>query len=427
LLACVWLVTQGPISAWVDGPSFRAMLEHETSKGLKLHGTYSSFTRVGWFGLRSDSFAGTGGERAISELHAQAVSGTYDPLGLLLWRWQVDSIHIASGSVLLKQVQPGTAPAPAPPSGPWISRLLPHRVYLTDIQVDQADVLSTVRNQEAGIYQTQLHITPNGRDFEYDAHGGELKSPVSPPLSVIHAHVLVRKPRLYCSELVLGDDPTQPTHGLRIAGDAGLQEDRSMHVTVDLTALKVAPWLTEKMRTHVTGEASGHLTYASTGSGLETAKADGDLVVANGILHELPIVHQYIVVTGSPDPGDLALKTCRANLHWNEGALSADHIDVECERVFHLTGSLAVAADHRLSAQFELGLADPYLRWLPTARTAIFTRDEGIYHFTTVHFSGTAQKPTEDLSPRISHEVAKSPLLALKLFFAQAGEWFDFN
>jgi len=42
-------------------------------------------------------------------------------------------------------------------------------------------------------------------------------------------------------------------------------------------------------------------------------------------------------------------------------------------------------------------------------------------------FSGTAQKPEQDLSPRVAHEVGKSPLLALKLFFNQGGEWFDFN
>ena len=138
-------------------------------------------------------------------------------------------------------------------------------------------------------------------------------------------------------------------------------------------------------------------------------------------------MHQYVVVTGSPDPGEMMLKVCQADVRWEAGAISAENIEVECAGVFRLTGMLTIAADQTLSGQVEFGLTDPYLRWLPTARTAIFTRDEGPYHFTTIHFSGTAQKPDQDLSSRVAHEVGKSPLLALKLFFNQAGEWFDFN
>jgi len=87
-----------------------------------------------------------------------------------------------------------------------------------------------------------LYITPNGRDFEYDARGGELKTPITPHLEVWHGHVLVRKPRIYCSEFVLGDDAAHPEQQVRIQGDAGLQEDHSINLQVDLMALRVSPW-----------------------------------------------------------------------------------------------------------------------------------------------------------------------------------------
>ncbi len=88
---------------------------------------------------------------------------------------------------------------------------------------------------------------------------------------------------------------------------------------------------------------------------------------------------------------------------------------------------MSIAQDKTLSGTLELGLTDPYLHWLPTAKQAIFTRADGVYHFATIHLSGTAEKPDQDLSPRVAKEIEKSPTVALKLFFNQAGDWFNFD
>jgi hypothetical protein len=426
LLVSVFIIN-GWITSWVEGPGFQAMLDKETSKGLKLKGSFAPLQRVGLFGLTTDSFNGTDGARTIVTLQANHVSGTFNPLGVVLRRWEIDSGHVGSGTVMLQK----TDPIPGAPKGvpwpPWWALFWPYRVQLADIKVDDAKILWKLKDQESGIYDTHLEVTPNGRDFEYDAHDGDFKTPFSPVLKVVHVHILVRKPRLYCSEFLLGDKVDQPAQQLRVEGDAGLQDDRSMRLKIDLTALQVSPWLPAKLRPHVEGQVSGNFDYSSTGTGLETGQVGGKIAMANGLLHGLTQVHQYVTLTGSPDPGDMALKICQADVKWEKGAISAENIEVECDGVFRMTGKITIAADQSLNGQIELGLTDPYLHWLPTARTAVFTRDEGAYHFTTIHFSGTAQKPHEDLSPRIAHEVAKSPLLAVKLFFNQAGSWFDFN
>jgi hypothetical protein len=313
------------------------------------------------------------------------------------------------------------------PWPPWWALFWPYRVYLGDVKVDDAKILWKLSNQESGIYDIHLEVIPNGRDFEYDAHQGQLKTPMTPPLVVMHAHILVRKPRLYCSEFLLGDDPAHPDEYLRLAGDAGLQDDRSMHLLVDLAALKISPWLPEKLRPHVLGQMTGHFDYNSKSAGLQTGNGKGTLAVLHGVLHDLPQFHQYAVVTGSPDPGDLPLKVCQSDLQWQAGALTANNIAVECEGVFRLTGTIQIRADRTLAGTVDLGVTDPYLKWLPTAQTAVFTRADGPYHYATIHVYGTAQKPEQDLTPRILREIGKSPRVALKLFFNQAGEWFHLN
>jgi hypothetical protein len=424
-LTCVLLVLNEKVTTWIGSGDFRDMLNRETSKGLKLRGQYPSFFRVGLLGMHADSFDGANGYKTIVSLHANDISGTFNPLGIALRRWELDDLHIKSGSVMLQKTEATPEANKGRSPIPWWALFWPYRVHLADVKVDDANILWQLRGKESGIYGTFVEITPNGRDFEYDAHGGAFKTPITPHLEVRHAHVLIRKPRLYCSEFLLGDDAAHPEQQVRVDGDAGLQEDRSIKLKIDLASLNVSPWMPEKLRLHVIGHASGHFDYASSGTGLETAVGHGNITIANGILRGLAPVRQYITITGSPDPGDLALKVCQADLRWQECAMTAENIKLECEGVFRLEGTMTIAKDQTLSGNIELGLTDEYLHWLPTARQTIFTREEGLYHFTTIHLSGTAQKPEQDLSGRIAKEVEKSPLIALKLFFNQAGEWFD--
>ncbi len=115
--------------------------------------------------------------------------------------------------------------------------------------------------------------------------------------------------------------------------------DRSVKLKIDLTSLNVSPWMPENLRGHVLGHASGHFDYASTGTGLETATGHGKLTISDGVLRGLAPVHQYVALTGSPDPGDLALKVCEADVSCRNGAISAENIKVESEGVFSGRGS----------------------------------------------------------------------------------------
>jgi hypothetical protein len=105
-----FIILNERITTWIHSDGFRDMLNRETSKGLKLHGQYSSLIRVGLLGMHADSFDGTNGYKTLVSLHTNEISGTFNPLGIALRRWELDSIHIKSGSVMLQktEVKPGT-------------------------------------------------------------------------------------------------------------------------------------------------------------------------------------------------------------------------------------------------------------------------------------------------------------------------------
>ncbi|HEY0258157.1 MAG TPA: hypothetical protein VGC39_11985, partial [Candidatus Methylacidiphilales bacterium] len=393
--------------------------------GLKLDGQYSPLTRVGLLGMKGDLFTGTNGQKTIVSLDCHEISGWFNPLGIAFHRWQMDDLHVKWGTVVLQKTE--AVPGEKPKGMPWWEIFWPYRVHLEDVKVDDACALWKLKDQDSGIYHAFLEITPNGHDFEYDARGGDFKTPLTPPLKLSHLHMLIRKPRLYCDELLLGEDATQSGGQVRISGDAGLQEDRSIKLAVDLTSLKIAPWLPENLRGHVLGHFSGHLDYASTGSSLDTASGDGHFDVADAVLHQLPPLQHYITLTGSPDPGDLPLKVCQTDVTLKEGAITAENLQIESPGVFRVRGTIEVAKDKTLSGSLTLGLTDPYLKWLPNARQTIFTQDDGDYRVTTIELSGTLEHPKEDLSPRVMAQIQKSPGTELKLFFNQAGEWFGIH
>ena len=405
------------VTGIIEGDGFRQTMDKETSKGMKFNAQYSPFHRVGILGMHADSFTGDKGWKTIVSLQANDIDGWFNPLGIGLRRWQIDDLHIKSGTVWLQKTEakPGEAKGPAPI--PWTAIFWPYRVHMEDVKVDDADVLFKLQDKESGLYHIFLEITPNGRDFEYDGKGGTFKTPMSPTLNLEHVHLLIRKPRLYCPTFILGDDPAHPEEQMSITGDAGLQDDHSIHIQTKIDSLAVSPWLPENLRSHVLGKMSGHLEYQATGTGLETASGQGAISIADAVVHDLPALRQYSKTTGSPDPGDLHLQICQSDIKYNKGAISAENLKVSCSGVFKLEGAIHVSKDKELSGEVRLGLTDAYLKWLPTAKTAIFTDDEDGYHTTTVQLSGTMKKPHQDLSARILKEIEKSPFVAVKLFF----------
>jgi hypothetical protein len=416
LVAALTLASE-KATAIVSGPGFRQMIDKETSKGLKFEAHYQPLSRVGLLGLHTDSFLGDHGRKTIVSIQANDISGWFNPFGIGLRRWQLDDLHIKAGTVWLQKTEATPGEPKGPPPIPWWAIFWPYRVHLEDIKVDDATVLFKLQDKESGLYHIFLEITPNGRDFEYDGRGGVFKTPMTPALNLEHVHLLIRKPRLYCPIFVLGDDPDHPEEQMSVTGDAGLQDDKSMHVNAKIQSLSVSPWLPENLRAHVLGRMSGDVDYHSTGTGLETAQASGSIAIADGVLHQLPALEQYFKSTGSPDPGDLHLQTCQSDVRWEQGAIMAENLQIECPGVFRLTGHFNIAKDKTLTGELRLGLTDAYLTWLPSAKTTIFTIDDGDYHTTVIELSGTLQKPHQDLSARVLKQVEKSPLVAAKLFF----------
>lgn len=312
-------------------------------------------------------------------------------------------------------------PKPEPsPSKPWYHIFLPNRVYLQRVWSEPADVTWRFRNEKGGFFGTRLLITPHGRDFEYRANGGTMKSALIPDLPLKHTHLLITKKllALYSLELAAGPEGDGTIHG---EGTAGTGEDKNVDFKVRFDKLPIREWLPASWKNHVAGAAAGNVHWKGKNPKLETASVQGSLRVQEGRVRSLPFLQKLASFTGKKSIEELELNECSAEVDWESPTLEIKNIAVEDKGKFRIEGLVSVR-EKSLGGAIRLGLAREYLEWLPRAEE-VFVKESGGYLWTTVHLSGTVEQPEQDLSPRIVEALKESPGDFLALVFRLFGEW----
>jgi hypothetical protein len=100
-------------------------------------------------------------------------------------------------------------------------------------------------------------------------------------------------------------------------------------------------------------------------------------------------------------------------------------MSIEEQAKFRIEGEVTLKGDS-LGGQIQLGLARPYLNWLPHPEE-VFGRESGGYLWTTIHLSGTLEAPQQDLSPRVLDALKGSPWAFLGAALRQFGAWLRTN
>src|SRR4051812_44730744 len=142
-------------------------MEEETAKGLHFpEARYAPIRRTGALTAQSDSFKADSGEKAIKSLDVHGITAKFHPWGVFLRQWRFTDVRVQSGDV---EIQIYEANPEAVHRKPCFAIFLPNRVYFEKIESKQANITWRFRDERAGLFGTQLLITPNGRDFEYHA------------------------------------------------------------------------------------------------------------------------------------------------------------------------------------------------------------------------------------------------------------------
>jgi hypothetical protein len=406
------------LTRYVESDVFRAELEKQTAKGLHFPaGTYSPIRRTGLLSAASEGFRAKEGRKALTSMDAHGMTARFNPLGIFLRRWQLDEVHIDGGEVGIQTYEPKPEPSP---SKPWYHVFLPDRVYLRKVWSEPADVTWQFRGEKGGFFGTRLLITPYGRDFEYQATGGTMKGALIPDLPLRHTHLLITKTLLTLYTLDLAPAPESDGF-IQAEGTAGTREDKSVSFKVKFGKLPVREWLPHSWHDHVSGLAAGNVSWIGKNPKLDTSQVQGSFQIKDGRVQRLPFLEKLSSITGKKSMEELELSECSADVDWNSPKIEIKNIAIEDKGKFRIEGSLSIR-EKSLGGAIQLGLAREYLEWLPHPEE-VFPQEKGGYLWTTVHLSGTIDKPEQDLSPRIIDALQESPGAFLGLIFRQFGEW----
>jgi hypothetical protein len=406
------------LTRYVESDAFRAAMEDETAKGLHFPGArYAPIRRTGAVTAQSETVEADNGRKAMKSLGAHGVAAKFDPWGIFLRQWRFDAVDVQSGEV---EIQIYEAHPEAVTPKPWFAIFLPNRVYLRKIQSEQANITWHLRGEQAGLFKTQLLITPNGRDFEYFATGGRLKMALVPDLDLRRTHLLVTKTLLTLYDLDVASDSSTDER-IQAQGHTGLGEDKSIDVKANFNAVHIRQWLPAEWKGRFEGSAFGALHYTGKDPKLENSSGDGSMRIHNGRIHDLPFLKKLGELAEKKSLERLDLNECSLAFAWRYPKIEINDISVEEAGKFRIEGEISIKR-RVLRGTIKLGLTREYLDWLPNPEE-VFSRRSNGYLWSDVHISGTIDEPRQDLSQRIIELFKESPGAYLGLLFRQFGDW----
>jgi hypothetical protein len=406
------------LTHYVEGNAFRIAMEEETAKGLHFpEAQYAPIRRIDLFTAQSDNFKADNGPKAMKSLDAHGITAKFDPLGVFLRQWRLDDVHVQSGDVEIQIYE--AHPEPVKPK-PWFAIFLPNRVYLKKIQSDQANITWRFRDEQAGFFGTQLLITPNGRDFEYVATGGQLKMAGIPDLDLRSTHLLITKTLLTLYDLDLASD-SQSDESIRAQGHAGLSQDKTVDVKANFNSVPIRQWLPAEWKSRLKGSAFGDIHWTGKDPKLESSSGEGSLRIDNGRVDDVPLLNKLAELARKKSFERLDLNECSLAFSWRYPEIDIKDITIGEKGKFRIEGEISVKR-RLLRGTIKLGLTREYLDWLPNPEE-VFSRRSSGYLWTDVHLSGTIDEPRQDLSQRIIELFKESPGAYLSLMFRQFGDW----
>ena len=320
------------LTRYLESEGFREELDRQTSKGLHFQGRYKAIRRTGFLTARTEGFSGEKGVKAIKTISTGEVDAKFNPWGVFLRRWQLDYIRIPSGKVEIQTYEP--KPENKPPK-PWYAIFLPDRVYLEKVTCDAADVTWQLRGRKAGFFQTRLLITPHGRDFEYRASGGTMKTGMVPDLSLRQVHLLITKELLTLYELELAPD-SESEGRIRVKGQAGMKQDKSLSVEMNFSSIPVDPWIPEAWARLFRGVASGDVVWNGRDMTLESSSGRGAFRIEGGRVAGAPFLDDAAALTGRKSIEDIKLNRCSLEFEWKYPRAKIKQIEIEAEGVFRI-------------------------------------------------------------------------------------------
>ncbi|MEG0143927.1 MAG: hypothetical protein RR553_08585 [Akkermansia sp.] len=435
-LVCYFL-----INSYLSGDDFRAMLEKQAARGMKVNSVAIAPLEWGGSSLGTSSLTAQG-NGVLRDLKISGFEAEINRAAILDRHIEVKNISMESVSInLQKAPSPSTssplttpqnlsdepspstpksriAPLPpltssdkqtqAPSTGSEQSNWLKEHFMPTQYSLDKASIQRVNLSYKDGdklyaLNNVSLTITPeqNNQEYRIFLQGGAFILPDKWISSGTIQSALLR----YRTDRISGSD-FRVTLGeggyLDVEGEWNFINNQwwASLVVRDVNCANILPknW-SKKIEGIVQGTA--RLRQESKG----TLEASGSVKINKGVLTALPILDTMAAFTGTSKFRRIQFNTAEANYEYSQGDCNINNIILASNGLLRIEGDIQIDKDKSLRGHLKVGVLPGLLSNIPGAEEKIFLQENnkgkmGLY-WANVNISGTTDHPREDLSARL--------------------------
>ncbi len=436
-----WLIALGTIavllaaavfsfSVWLDGylksDSFRRWISAAISSHLKAD---ASLNGISWRGSSAfvESFSATGSADApFQSLSAADIRADINAGAIWDRTWHVEGVKVARASINFSKLPDQPTPPPQPPEAPpsssgFLSSLIPNRVVLGPVRIDQFGFDWKSDDASASARNIALEIKPSDDQGFVLAKGagGTLSSSAlkNLPLDItdFDASWQEGEIRLDSFHATTADDAS-------ITGEASVRLNQNAPVLdargslADLQLAKIIPddWLKR-----VKGTASASVQISGNPKDPDRLLWRGNAAIKDGLLEGLPILQIIARKTRNEGFVRLVLKDTRTRFtRTSSGDWILEGLLMDAPGLLRLKGNASISASSQLSGNLLLGIVPGTLRYLagaeqqvflpldranlPASDRALLGPEDSALLWTRLVLGGSLSNPTEDLSDRLA-------------------------
>jgi hypothetical protein len=377
------------VGRYLHSEAFRQLINHKTSAALQAEGEYLPLHWTGNTAYTDGFYAHGLPASPLRDLRLDQIRADLDVYGLLHRTWRVGTLEIQR---LQANLQTPPIPVVQPDNTTPASRR-DFRFEFGPVQINDANFTWPMSDHGTGtVRRAQLTIETGPGIVDARGSGGELLLPQWPVMKLGQFHVRSQGTTITVigAQGMLRDGGTLNASGqLSLAGNT---DDPPL--TVSFGAVPVTPWLPVDWRARLTGKATGECQIRAGGA------VAGKVTLANGRLEALPVLERIALFTGSAQFRSLELQKAEAEFTWQAPRLDVRRARLEAPGLLRMEGA-CVVTDGIVEGEFDVGVAADTLRWLPGARTRVFTVERDGYQWTKVKVRGPVHELQEDLSGRL--------------------------
>jgi hypothetical protein len=397
LLVVGFFVAKSAIDSYLRSERFRQFIAKKAGDTMHADVEIAPLSFAGST-IFADGFRAKGGpDAAFSELQIEQIRTDISLRRFLEKVWQVEQFDVArirvnlDGPRIDRPMEPAASPLSAPPSERKSNGWLPNRV-----EIGKATVHDTqITWKDGGLRGTVFEVEPHEGSWQIAGQGGTITYGKLPALEVSNVRMRYRAPSLFVNSAEL-----RQSGGGSLMATGEIDFTRQLDLQLTLVNIGITPYLSDDWRVRARGNLSGEVTVKSPLPARGGPQIAGSVRITQGELTALPVLDEIATFTRTQQFRRLNLSKASGDFTQDDSGLNVKNFIAESDGLIRVEGAFTVA-NGQIDGNFQVGVTPSSLQWLPGSQAKVFTESRGGYVWAPMRLTGPANKPKEDLSPRL--------------------------